>query len=100
MPQAFTPQQMEDIRARLFDSACRHAVGMDVKRISLERLTSDAGISKSTFYKFYDSKEELFLQVGMHFEMLIVGEASRRAAAVSAPPMRSTPPLIVWQSST
>ena len=52
MPQAFTPQQMEDIRARLFDSACRHAVGMDVKRISLERLTSDAGISKSTFYKF------------------------------------------------
>lgn len=77
MPQAFTPQQMEDIRARLFDSACRHAVGMDVKRISLERLTSDAGISKSTFYKFYDSKEELFLQVGMHFEMLIVGEAER-----------------------
>lgn len=50
---------------------------MDVKRISLERLTSDAGISKSTFYKFYDSKEELFLQVGMHFEMLIVGEAER-----------------------
>ena len=88
MPQAFTPQQMEDIRARLFDSACRHAVGMDVKRISLERLTSDAGISKSTFYKFYDSKEELFLQVGMHFEMLIVGEAGssreRTANAVNA----------------
>ena len=77
MPQAFTPQQMEDIRARLFDSACRHAVGTDVKRISLEKLTSDAGISKSTFYKFYDSKEQLFLQVGMHFEMLIVGEAQR-----------------------
>ena len=35
MPQAFTPQQMEDIRARLFDSACRHAVSMDVKRVSL-----------------------------------------------------------------
>ena len=77
MPQAFTPQQMEDIRARLFDSACRHAVSMDVKRVSLERLTSDAGISKSTFYKFYESKEQLFLQVGMHFEMLIVGEAER-----------------------
>ena len=77
MPQAFTPQQMEDIRARLFDSACRHAVGTDVKRISLEKLTSDAGISKSTFYKFYNSKEQLFLQVGMHFEMLIVGEAER-----------------------
>lgn len=75
MPQAFTPQQMEDIRIRLFDSACRHAVSMDVKRISLERLTSDAGISKSTFYKFYDSKEQLFLKVGMHFEMLIVSEA-------------------------
>ena len=71
MPQAFTPQQMEDIRARLFDSACRHAVSMDVKRVS------DAGISKSTFYKFYESKEQLFLQVGMHFEMLIVGEAER-----------------------
>ena len=77
MPQAFTQEQMERIRSRLFESACRRAVSQDARRISLEQLTSDAGISKSTFYKFFDSKEQLFLQVGLHFEMLIVGEAER-----------------------
>lgn len=77
MPQAFTQNQMEDIRAQLFASACRRAVDQGVKKTSLEQLTADAGISKSTFYKFFDSKEELFLRVGAHFEMLIVGEAER-----------------------
>ena len=77
MPQAFTQEQMERIRSRLFESACRRAVSQDARRISLEQLAWGAGISKSTFYKFYDSKEQLFLQVGLHFEMLIVGEAER-----------------------
>ena len=81
MPQAFTQEQMERIRALLFESACRCAVTMDVKKVSLERLTSDAGISKSTFYKFYQSKEQLFLEVGRRFEMDIVGAAEQALRA-------------------
>ncbi len=77
MPQPFTQEQMDRIRTLLFESACRHAVQVGVKKTSLEQLTADAGISKSTFYKFFDSKEQLFMLVGQHYEMLILNEARR-----------------------
>lgn len=77
MPQAFTPQQMSAIRQQLFDSACRRAITQGVKKTSLEQLTADAGISKSTFYKFYDCKERLFLEVGMHIERQVIAETQR-----------------------
>ena len=77
MPQAFTAQQMDTIRQQLFQSACRHAITQGVKKTSLEQLTADAGISKSTFYKFYDCKEQLFLEVGMHIERQVIAETQR-----------------------
>lgn len=77
MPQAFTDQQMEQIRVRLFQSACRYAVETGVKKTSMEMLTQDAGISKSTFYKFFASKELLFFKVAQHFEHLVILEMRR-----------------------
>lgn len=35
-------------------------------------LTSDAGISKSSFYKFYDSKEQLFLIIAAEWEAQVI----------------------------
>ena len=35
-------------------------------------LTADAGISKSSFYKFYDSKELLFLEIAADWESQII----------------------------
>ena len=67
MPQAFTPQQMAIIKQQLFNSACRYAITQGIKKTSLEQLTADAGISKSTFYKFYDCKEQLFLEEALAF---------------------------------
>ena len=77
MPQAFTTEQMEKIRARLFESACRHAVEPGLKKTSLDALTADAGISKSTFYKFYESKELLFQEEADYWEGLIISETER-----------------------
>lgn len=77
MPQAFTDQQMEEIREKLFQSACRHAAESGVRKTSLEMLTQEAGISKSTFYKFFESKELLFLKVAQHFELLVIKEMRR-----------------------
>lgn len=74
MPHPFTSEQMETIRCLLFESACRHAASTGVKKTSLEALTADAGISKSTFYKFYKSKEQLFAEVAFYFERLIIAE--------------------------
>lgn len=71
----FTDEQRDAIRARLFESACRHAIEDGPQKTSLDTLTSDAGISKSSFYKFYDSKEQLFLEAAAHFEADILAAA-------------------------
>lgn len=72
MAQPFTDEQMDAIRQRLFDSACRHALHTGVKKTSLDALTADAGISKSSFYKFYESKEQLFLHVAASWEHTVL----------------------------
>lgn len=77
MPQAFTGEQMDEIRQKLFQSACRYAVESGVRKTSMEMLAQDAGISKSTFYKFFESKELLFLKVAQHFERQIIDEMKR-----------------------
>lgn len=82
----FTPEQREEIRARLFDSACRHAREDGLKKTSLEMLTADAGIAKSSFYRFYESKEMLFLEVAARWEERLLAGA---AAALNAEGLRT-----------
>ena len=77
MAQPFSPEQMQAIRARLVDSAQRHALSTGVRKTSLDALTADAGISKSSFYKFYDSKERLFLEVASLWERETMDRAAR-----------------------
>ena len=64
----FTDEQRALIRKQLIQSAQRHAIHTGVQKTSLDMLTSDAGISKSSFYKFYESKEQLFLAVASRWE--------------------------------
>jgi len=71
----FTDEQRLLIRARLLESAQRHALLDGVAKTSLDALTSDAGISKSSFYKFYASKEALFLEVAGLWEDQILSSA-------------------------
>lgn len=75
MAQPFTPAQRDEIRARLMDSARRHALSPGMKKTSLDMLTADAGISKSSFYKFFDSKEQLFLTVSSEWEARVLSLA-------------------------
>ena len=72
MAQPFTPEQKSAIRERLLTSARRHAIDDGPERTSLETLTSEAGISKSSFYKFFESKEALFLEVAAQWEQYIL----------------------------
>jgi AcrR family transcriptional regulator len=58
----FTDNQKNTIRERLLRSAMKHALKIGVKKTSLDMLAADAGIAKSSFYKFYDSKELLFAE--------------------------------------
>ena len=73
----FTDEQRLLIRERLLESARRHAISDGVMKTSLDALTGDAGISKSSFYKFYSSKEMLFLEVAAQWEAQILTSAQQ-----------------------
>ena len=72
MAQPFSPQQRDAIREKLKESARKYAVSIGFKKTSLDILTADAGISKSSFYKFYDSKEMLFLEIAADWEAQVI----------------------------
>ena len=72
MAQPFSPQQRDAIREKLKESARKYAVTTGVKKTSLDMLTADAGISKSSFYKFFSSKELLFLEIANDWEMQVI----------------------------
>ena len=76
----FTDEQRALIRKQLIQSAQRHAIHTGVQKTSLDMLTSDAGISKSSFYKFYESKEALFLEAAGLFENQILQSAHQTLA--------------------
>ncbi len=74
----FTDTQRNTIRERLLRSAMKYALKTGVKKTSLDMLAADAGIAKSSFYKFFESKELLFLEAASRWEGEIL--AAARAA--------------------
>ena len=95
MAQPFSPQQRDAIREKLKESARKYAVSTGVKKTSLDMLTADAGISKSSFYKFYDSKELLFLEIAADWESQIIAAFNVHARILvgnhDEPPFRALP---------
>jgi AcrR family transcriptional regulator len=68
MPKGFSEREKRSIRERLIEEG-REAFGMyGLKRTSVDDLTRAVGISKGAFYLFFDSKEELFVEVLARFE--------------------------------
>lgn len=92
----FTEAQRDEIRQRLFISACRHALSAGVKKTSLDMLTADAGIAKSSFYKFFDSKEQLFLAVAATWEEKILEQGALALESSSGKPNKSRAAAFVY----
>lgn len=63
MPRAFTEQERAAIQDRLLDAGREYFMRYGIRRTNVEDLTRAAGISKGAFYLFFDSKEELFMQI-------------------------------------
>lgn len=63
MAKSFSEHERGVINKALIDSAQKHASRNGMRATSLDQLTADAGISKSAFYIFYETKEHLFLKV-------------------------------------
>ena len=60
---AFTDLEKENIRKRLLENCEKHWSKYGYRKTKVEELCIESGISKGAFYKFYNSKEELFLDV-------------------------------------
>jgi AcrR family transcriptional regulator len=61
MPTPFTEAQRAEVRAALMDAGRRHFAERGLAKTPLTALTDAAGVAKSTFYAFFDSKEALCL---------------------------------------
>lgn len=94
---AFSDFETEQIRKALLEETRRCAVTLGMRKTSVEQLTQAVGISKGSFYRFYESKERLFFAVleDIHTELYEVADkalrdggglppAERAAAAVLA----------------
>ena len=75
MATAFSAQERETITGLLKEAARRCAATIGMKKTTLEQLTHEAGISKSAFYRFYESKEHLFLDILEEWHAEIYGSA-------------------------
>ncbi|TDD21600.1 TetR/AcrR family transcriptional regulator [Nonomuraea diastatica] len=84
---AFTEEERVRITADLLDTAERLYASQGLKKTSLEELTAPAGISKASFYAFFDSKETLYKEVMIRRAPLIArrhGEVFRRPVSAES----------------
>jgi len=63
MPKAFSEQEKQIISQRLLEQGYKQFSAYGLKKTNIEEIVKAAGISKGAFYGFYESKEELFMDV-------------------------------------
>ncbi|WP_410770898.1 TetR/AcrR family transcriptional regulator [Fontibacillus sp. BL9] len=63
MPRKFSEQQREWVYQKLLSEGRRSFEIFGLKKTSVEELTKAAGIAQGTFYKFFNSKEELLFEI-------------------------------------
>jgi AcrR family transcriptional regulator len=59
----FTDDERDRIRAELVERGRELLVTLGPEKITVEDVTEPAGIAKGTFYRFFDSKADLYLEV-------------------------------------
>ena len=102
---AFTEEQNETIRRDLIREARCCGVTVGMRKTSVEQLTEAVGISKGSFYKFFDSKELLFFAVleDIHTECFAAVQKSLQENAAIDPASRTAAAILAacrWLSET
>jgi len=65
MPRAFKEEEKEKIRAKLLEAGRACFLRYGLKKTTIEDVVGPAGIAKSSFYLFFESKEALFVEAMM-----------------------------------
>ncbi|MFX1600510.1 MAG: TetR/AcrR family transcriptional regulator [Promethearchaeota archaeon] len=63
MPKAFTTEEKKIIKNNIINKGVEFFGTYGLKKTNIEDITNAVGIAKGSFYSFYNSKEELFLDV-------------------------------------
>ena len=102
---AFTEEQNETIRRDLIREARCCGVTVGMRKTSVEQMTEAVGISKGSFYKFFDSKELLFFAVleDIHNDCFAAAQKSLQENAAIDPASRTAAAILAacrWLSET
>lgn len=63
MGKAFSKKELTEIKERIFVESERIFTEKGLKRAGLQEITSSAGIALGSFYRFFVSKEQLFVEI-------------------------------------
>jgi AcrR family transcriptional regulator len=63
MPKWFSEEEKERIQQQLLEQGEKHFSQFGFKKTNVEEISRAVGISKGAFYRFYESKELLFMDV-------------------------------------
>lgn len=63
MPKAFSEHEKDTIRVQMREKGRKLFEKQGIKKTSVDELAQAAGISKGAFYLFYESKEELLMEI-------------------------------------
>ncbi len=74
MPKAFSEHEQTIIRERLLDQGSRLFSVYGLKKTNVEEIALSCGISKGSFYRFFASKEALFMAVVEQAEVRVRSE--------------------------
>ena len=74
MPAKFSDDEKIQLREALVKTAKEAFVRFGLKKTSVEDLTTAVGIGQGTFYRFFDSKEELFFEILEREELMIADQ--------------------------
>ena len=82
MASTFTDAEKNQIRQQLLDTGRELFATYGLKKTSIVDLTQPAGIAKSSFYAFFDSKEALYLELLMMERRRMREEIAARFPAI------------------
>jgi AcrR family transcriptional regulator len=85
MPRGFTNNEKERIRRELLRRGREHFARYGLKKTSVDDLARLTGIAKGSFYKFFPSKEALFMAIHVESEQKLRVELLRHIEDIQDP---------------
>lgn len=74
VPKGFTETEKERIITILREEGQKLFVSHGIKKVTIDELASAAHIAKGSFYSFYQTKEELFLDISTYYQQKLFND--------------------------